>query len=161
MENKKIDFSKKAMKYVQVLSSWLLSVSQMYKASKNKKHCEFAYITQIDKSLKNPKHWLNASLYMYDLVLSILAGTGIKLDSFLLIPLSDTDKSTKIEEINLPYIQSEISTETPPAILLYPLNERQEYVYLEKLSSELQKQVYYREVLENGVYSRGISVINA
>ena len=149
---------RKKMQYITVLLPWITLCSQNEEI-RSQKRCEFSYITQIDKTLKNPKHWLDASLSMYDVALSIL-DIGIKLDSYLAISLSDADKPTKIEELTLSYLKKAISTEEPPAILLYPLHERQAYVFLENLSSELQKKVYFREVQNNGVYSRGISVIN-
>jgi len=150
-----IDFRKNKIKYVLILGFWLkVVIKSKYKSA-------FYDIFHFDKKLNNPQQWFEAGLFLYDCLLFLLDGTD--LDSYLSVPLSYSEKSTNIADLNYSYIQAGISTENPPTLNLYPLVNNafkiEQGIFIEGLSAELGKRVYFEEErLDDGRYMRRIVV---
>ena len=98
-ENTEIDYRKNKIKYVQILGFWVKTVI------KSKRKFAYFNIFEFDKNLNNPKQWFEASLFLYDCLLFLLEGS--EYDSFLSVPLSNSDKATNIEAINYAYLKFE------------------------------------------------------
>jgi len=144
-KNKEVDFSKNKWDYVQTLGMWLDGVVR------SKSRSEVFSILELDKKLKDPKQWLGASIFIYDCLLSLLETEETDLKSYLCIPLLRSAKATNIEDITYSYIQEEISMEEAPMIYLSPDGNSCQCVFIEKLSKELQKRVYFEEVKDSVV----------
>ena len=108
---------------------------------------------------------MDGSLFQYDCLVHLL---DPKLyDSFLCIPLLNTDQSTDIKNIDIPFIRKEIDLDTPPSFYLYLYDNinhnltMSESVLLEYLSIELKKQIYFKEKWDDDFeYIRTIFIKN-
>ena len=155
MKNIEIDYRSNKTKYEKTLHFWVKMVK------KTKRKIAFWGIVELDKKLNIPNQWFDAGVFIYDCLLSSLNGTD--LDAFLSVPLSLTDKATNIEALNYLYVKNEVFTEEPPTLFLHPVErnafEKSQLAFIENLSNELCKPVYFEEQrLDNGIYMRRIVV---
>ena len=153
-KNKEIDFRANKLKYLNRLNS-------LVRKRIDKKNDNCFYITELDRNFKNSELWLDASLFIYHCLLFLFEDTGLDF-SLLHIPLSCSEQpaiSADLEKINFIYLQEAVSTYDPPFVMLRPLGTDHQCIFLENLSKELQKRVYYaEEQTENNVYLRCIIV---
>jgi len=141
--------------YTEILSRWLSGL-----IARNVEH-GVVDIADFDERLeKNPKSWLRASFCINDILLSLLEEAGSDLQTYLCVPLSPSSQATKLEDITFSYLKSEISTTEAPMINLCPDADDNKCIFVEKLSSEIGKRAYFREMLNRkGNYDRGIYIL--
>ena len=79
---------KKRNLYKQTLENWLYAIIE--------KKCEdgVVIISELDEELENSKHWLNAGLCIYDILVSLLENVKTYLQCYLVLPLSCSETST-------------------------------------------------------------------
>ena len=142
-ENTEIDYRKNKIKYVRMLSCWVEEILQ----AKGDDRFKHSFISDLDENLTSDQ-WIEASIFLYDCLLFLVEDTGF--GCLLNIPLSHSNNPTNVDEINYSYLKKEIFTEYSPILYLYPLkNVPVEYgkgVFIENLSNELKKLVYFAEV---------------
>lgn len=144
----------KSDQYRKLLSDWVHS----YIEKKSWEKYDDLHLDEIDSEFKQKLYWIEASFFIYKIILSIIKSDLYR--CLLVIPLSYSDMETDINRLTWNNIKALLDL-TPPSFYLFP-NDNVNYqetlrdlVLLEKLSADCCCNVFFKEEKEcEGEYNR-------
>jgi hypothetical protein len=151
-------YQNKKKEYKKIIESWLAT---MISGRLWEKYNDI-HIDEIEPKLKNDKKmWVDIGILLLSQLESLIDHDMY--DTFLAIPLSYSEKQTRLETLTLEIIKQEIDL-TPPSLYFFPKDEENYRVTIKQsklikgLSRELKLKVYYSEILEHFEYFRVIYI---
>jgi hypothetical protein len=135
------------VKYTQYLKKWLTESIE----SKSWERFDNLHIDEVDILFSKRELWLDGSLYLYSIVCKIIDKSMY--DCLLSIPLIDGKTETVFNSANIMtmYIKEHINEISPPSMYIFKKDDvnynstLSQSHYLEKLSKELNVDVYFSE----------------
>ena len=145
-------------KNIRYLTNW---VDTSIKSESWTRHDDL-HIDEIDTIFNNSEIWVDASLFLFHLLLEIVENKEYTV--LLAMPLSYAEKKTDIDKLTLEYIRTQMDL-TPPSFYLDPINSINYKETIEsttpvkKLSESFALNVgYSEEPDEEGAYFRWLCI---